>query len=56
MNYWIWFSQVNGLGPVQKKILLDKFGTPEEIFKTKIERIEKIERNSESCYRRVKKQ
>lgn len=43
MNYWIWLSQVDGLGPIQKMKLLDKFKCPEEIFKVKISEIEKIE-------------
>lgn len=48
MNFWVWFAQVNGLGPVQKKILLEKIGNPEEIFKTRIDTIEKIKGISKS--------
>lgn len=42
MNYWIWFSTIKGLGPIQKKILLEKIGTPDKIYKTNICDIEKI--------------
>lgn len=42
MNYWIWFSTIKCLGPIQKKILLEKIGTPEKIYKTNICDIEKI--------------
>ncbi len=43
MNYWIWFSNIKGLGVKQKKILLEKVGSPDKIFKEKIENIEKID-------------
>lgn len=33
MNYWIWLSQIEGLGPIKKLKLLEKFGTPEKIYK-----------------------
>lgn len=42
MNYWIWFSTIKCLGPIQKKILLEKIGTPDKIYKTNICDIEKI--------------
>ncbi len=42
MNYWIWFSTIERLGPLQKKILLEKIGEPEKIYKTDISKIEKI--------------
>jgi DNA processing protein len=32
--YWIWLSQINGIGPVTAKLLLDVFKTPENIYKT----------------------
>ncbi|MGH4118073.1 DNA-processing protein DprA [Clostridium sp.] len=31
--YWIWLSQISGIGPVISKILLDVFKTPENIYK-----------------------
>jgi DNA processing protein len=39
--YWIWLSQINGVGPVTAKVLLDVFKTPENIYKsTKCELID----------------
>lgn len=32
MNYWIWFSTIKGLGPIQKKELLAIYETPEKIY------------------------
>lgn len=43
MDYWIWFSTIKGLGPVQKKILLDKIGEPSKIYHTDINRIKELE-------------
>ncbi|MCJ7472516.1 MAG: DNA-processing protein DprA [Actinobacteria bacterium] len=31
--YWIWLSQINGIGPVIAKVLLDIFKTPAKIYK-----------------------
>ena len=31
--FWIWLSQINGIGPVTAKILLNVFKTPENIYK-----------------------
>lgn len=36
--YWMWLSQINGVGPVIAKVLLDGFKTPQNIYKaTKLE-------------------
>lgn len=40
MNYWIWFAIIKGLGPIQKKKLLDIYESPENIYNTKIDEIE----------------
>lgn len=40
MKYWIWFSIIKGLGPIQKKKLLEIYKTPENIYNTKISEIE----------------
>lgn len=32
MEYWIWLSQLKGLGPVIQKRLLDKFGNPKDVY------------------------
>lgn len=42
MNYWMWFSTIERLGPLQKKILIEKIGEPEKIYKTDVSKIEKI--------------
>ncbi|WP_443659383.1 helix-hairpin-helix domain-containing protein [Clostridium algidicarnis] len=31
--YWIWLSEINGVGPVTAKVLLDVFKTPYNIYK-----------------------
>ncbi|MCB2293917.1 DNA-processing protein DprA [Clostridium algoriphilum] len=39
--YWIWLSQINGIGPVIAKILLNVFENPQNIYKaTKFELID----------------
>lgn len=35
MNYWIWFSTLKKVGPVKKMKLLEKFKSPEKIYKAK---------------------
>jgi len=32
--YWIWLSQINGIGPVIAKLLLNVFKTPQNIYKS----------------------
>lgn len=41
--YWIWLSQINGIGPVTSKKLLSKFKTPENIYKASKEDLKNIE-------------
>ncbi|ACV64749.1 DNA protecting protein DprA [Desulfofarcimen acetoxidans DSM 771] len=31
-EYWIWLTQLKGIGPILQKKLLDKFGSPESIY------------------------
>ena len=39
--YWIWLSQINGIGPVSAKVLLNVFKTPQNIYKaTKCELVD----------------
>lgn len=33
IEYWLYLNAIPGLGPVKAKALIDKFGTPENIFK-----------------------
>lgn len=32
-EYWIWFAELKGISPVQKRQLLDTFGDPEELYR-----------------------
>ena len=32
LKYWIWLSNLGGIGPVTAALLLERFGTPENIF------------------------
>ncbi|MBO5478155.1 MAG: DNA-processing protein DprA [Clostridia bacterium] len=32
MEYWIWLSRIQGLGPIKMKQLLEKYQTPEKIW------------------------
>lgn len=42
-KYWIWLSLIKGLGAVRKRKLLEKYKTPEEIYKLKKEELQEIE-------------
>lgn len=42
MEYWIWLSRIEGLGPIKTRQLLDRFKTPEEIWKLSKEELIKI--------------
>ncbi|WP_097677506.1 DNA-processing protein DprA [Anaerosalibacter sp. Marseille-P3206] len=37
MLYWIWLTQINGLGPIRQRALLEKFNTPENIYRASLE-------------------
>ena len=39
MKYWVWLSQIPGLGPIRKKKLLEKYKTPEKIYMLKKEEL-----------------
>lgn len=43
MFYWIWFSTLKSIGPVRKMKLLEKYDTPEKIFKAEENSFFKIE-------------
>lgn len=32
MLYWIWLSQIKGLGPKRQRSLLEKFDRPDKIY------------------------
>jgi len=33
MIYWIWLTQIKGVGPKRQRLLLEKFSTPENIYR-----------------------
>ena len=41
-KYWIWLSNIQGLGSIRKQILLQKYKTPEKIYTLKKEEILQI--------------
>lgn len=47
MNDWIWLAMMEGVGPVRKKRLLEKFKTPRNIYEAKKEELLKVEGISE---------
>lgn len=36
MLYWIWLTQINGLGPKRQRILLQRFNKPENIYRASL--------------------
>lgn len=36
MLYWIWLTQIKGVGPKRQRVLLDRFGSPENIYKANL--------------------
>lgn len=41
-KYWIWFSLIESLGSIRRKILLEKFKDPKEIYYAKRENLENV--------------
>ncbi len=41
MLYWIWLTQIRGLGPIRQRMLLDKFNSPKNIHKATISELSK---------------
>lgn len=39
MDYWIWFASIKGLGPVQKKKLLEVYRTPKRVYEADIREV-----------------
>jgi excinuclease UvrABC nuclease subunit len=31
MLYWVWLTQINGIGPKRQRALLERFNTPENV-------------------------
>lgn len=43
MNYWIWLATIEGIGPIRKKKLLEKFKIPRKIYAAKEEELLEVE-------------
>lgn len=41
--YWIWLNELDGIGPILSKRLLDVFKTPEEIYKASLTELKAID-------------
>lgn len=36
MLYWIWLTQINGVGSKRQRVLLEKFNNPENIYRASL--------------------
>ena len=43
LTYWIWLNQLDGIGPVLSKRLLEVFNNPEQIYRASLNELQKIE-------------
>jgi DNA processing protein len=43
MEYWVWLSQLSGLGPVLQKRLIEYFDSPEQVYNADLDEIRKVE-------------
>lgn len=55
MKYWIWLSCIDGLGPIRKQLLLNKFKTPKKIYNASDKEILKVEKMDEELLENMKK-
>lgn len=55
MNYWIWLAMLTKAGPVKKMKLLEKFKSPEKIYKAKKSELLKVEGISEEIVAEIEK-
>lgn len=37
MIYWVWLTQISGVGPKRQRVLLEKFNTPENIYNASLD-------------------
>lgn len=51
--YWIWLSQINGIGPITYRRLLDKFKNPENIYKASKDDLKNIDSIGESITNKI---
>lgn len=52
MEYWIWLSRIQGLGPIKTKQLLEIYKTPEKIWKASKQELMEIQGIGEKIARR----
>lgn len=52
MEYWIWLSRIQGLGPIKTKQLLEIYKTPEKIWKATKQELMDIDRIGKKIARR----
>ena len=55
MKYWIWLSCIEGLGPVKKLLLLNKFKCPKKIYDASDKEILKVEKIDKNLLQNMKK-
>lgn len=55
MKYWIWLSCIEGLGPIRKQLLLNKFKTPKKIYNASDKEILKVEKMDKELLENMKK-
>lgn len=55
MKYWIWLSYIEGLGPVKKLLLLNKFKCPKKIYDASDKEILKVEKIDKNLLQNMKK-
>ena len=53
MNYWLWFSSIEGIGSIKKQKLLDVYETPEKIYKSNKKEILKIDGIGEKLWNNI---
>lgn len=53
MNYWLWFSSIEGIGSIKKQKLLEVYKTPEKIYKLSKKEILKIDGIGEKLWNNI---
>lgn len=54
MNYWIWLSTIEDLGSIKKMRLLNKFGTPEKIYKASDKKLLNVDGIDKNLLKKIK--
>lgn len=53
-KYWIWLTQLSGIGPIKQKRLLYKFNNPKKIFSANINELKKCKGIGQKLANRIK--